>query len=154
MFIGPISNPASDLEAKFTKAQEAVRKDVERAFGVLQKRFRIIKTPARLWDVENMELVMKTCLILHNLIIEDEFHIPGAAELADEEWNETHAESATSGPKCEVSYCRLPPLTIPDLLHNYCANADRVRSERKHRKLFDDLLLHHHKLIAQRHGTE
>lgn len=52
--------------------QEAVRKDVERAFGVLQARFHIVSSPCRLWEQTDMKTVMKACLILHNMIIEDE----------------------------------------------------------------------------------
>jgi hypothetical protein len=52
--------------------QEAVRKDVERAFGVLQARFTIVKTPTRLWKQKDIKRVMMTCIILHNMIVEDE----------------------------------------------------------------------------------
>jgi hypothetical protein len=37
-------------EAEFAKAQEACRKDIERALGVLQARFVIVRGPARFWD--------------------------------------------------------------------------------------------------------
>ena len=40
-------------EAIFTKAQESARKDIERAFGVLQARFAIVRGPARFWDKKN-----------------------------------------------------------------------------------------------------
>lgn len=52
--------------------QESVRKDVERAFGVLQQRFRVVAIPCKLWSAEAMGDVMITCIILHNMIIEDE----------------------------------------------------------------------------------
>ena len=52
--------------------QESCRKDVERAFGVLQSRFAIIVGPSRFWRKEVLHDIMTTCIILHNMIIEDE----------------------------------------------------------------------------------
>lgn len=52
--------------------QESVRKDVERAFGVLQIRFVIVRGPARYWDIETLKDIMLTCIVLHNMIVEDE----------------------------------------------------------------------------------
>uniref|UniRef100_A0A0D3B8S3 Myb-like domain-containing protein n=1 Tax=Brassica oleracea var. oleracea TaxID=109376 RepID=A0A0D3B8S3_BRAOL len=56
----------------FAQRQEAVRKDVERAFGVLQTRFAIVKNPALFWDKVKTEKIMRACIILHNMIVEDE----------------------------------------------------------------------------------
>ena len=56
----------------FAKAQEAARKDVERAFRVLQSRFAIVRGAARLWDTETLGNIMKACVIMHNVIVEDE----------------------------------------------------------------------------------
>ena len=52
--------------------QEACRKDVERAFGVLQSWFAIVSRPARGWKHHNLKNIMKACIILHNMIVEDE----------------------------------------------------------------------------------
>ncbi|KAI2502215.1 Plant transposon protein [Fragilaria crotonensis] len=54
----------------FVTAQEAKRKDIERAFGILQARFHILSCPCRLWNRRAMDTVMRTCVILHNLIID------------------------------------------------------------------------------------
>lgn len=56
----------------FAERQEGVRKDVERAFGVLQSRFKIVRDPARLWYTPDLKNVMDACLILHNMIVEDQ----------------------------------------------------------------------------------
>jgi hypothetical protein len=66
------SNPDTQKKKKFAQMQEAARKDVERAFGVLQARFAIVKGPARFWDADTLSYIMKTCIILHNMIVEDE----------------------------------------------------------------------------------
>ena len=56
----------------FARAQESARKDVERAFGVLQSRFAIVRGAARIWDTETLGLIMRACVIMHNMIVEDE----------------------------------------------------------------------------------
>ncbi|KAI3664965.1 hypothetical protein L6452_43580 [Arctium lappa] len=56
----------------FKQRQESARKDVERAFGVLQSRWSIIKGPSRMWYKEQLRDIMHTCIILHNMIVEDE----------------------------------------------------------------------------------
>jgi hypothetical protein len=67
-----ISQPQGLERKYFAKVQEACRKDVERAFGVLQARFAIVSRPARGWRHGNLQLIMKACVILHNMIVEDE----------------------------------------------------------------------------------
>jgi hypothetical protein len=52
--------------------QESTGKDVERCFGILQSKFGIIANPCRLWSIEAMKDVMLACVILKNMIIEDE----------------------------------------------------------------------------------
>ncbi|XP_048605321.1 uncharacterized protein LOC125582910 [Brassica napus] len=71
-FIQSISLPQGPKAELFAKVQEATRKDVERAFGVFQARFAIVKNPAILWDKRQIGTVMRTCIILHNMIVETE----------------------------------------------------------------------------------
>ena len=52
--------------------QEFARKGVERCFGVLQSRWSMIAHPCRLWSTSGMADVMYACIIMHNMIIEDE----------------------------------------------------------------------------------
>uniref|UniRef100_A0A0D3E394 Nuclease HARBI1 n=1 Tax=Brassica oleracea var. oleracea TaxID=109376 RepID=A0A0D3E394_BRAOL len=51
-FIQSIPIPQGPKAVLFAQYQEAVRKDVERAFGVLQARFAIVKNPSLFWDKE------------------------------------------------------------------------------------------------------
>ncbi|XP_062182147.1 uncharacterized protein LOC133886468 [Phragmites australis] len=67
-----ISAPRGNKSVHFSAMQVAIRKDVERAFGVLQSRFAIIRRPARVWDQSTLQNIMTTCVIMHNMIIEDE----------------------------------------------------------------------------------
>ncbi|KAL9677483.1 hypothetical protein QQ045_005715 [Rhodiola kirilowii] len=50
-FVKSIRLPQSEPDKLFAKYQEGCRKDIERAFGVLQARFKIIREPARMWDI-------------------------------------------------------------------------------------------------------
>jgi hypothetical protein len=52
--------------------QAAARKDVERAFGVLQARWEIVKNPCRQYDLHTITNIMICCIILYNMIIDDE----------------------------------------------------------------------------------
>ncbi|XP_008225048.1 PREDICTED: uncharacterized protein LOC103324730 [Prunus mume] len=49
------------------------RKDVERCFGILQAQWAIIRRAAHLFNEEVLRSIMMTCIILHNMIVEDEY---------------------------------------------------------------------------------
>jgi hypothetical protein len=67
--------PEENLPMKYFKArQESCRKDVERAFGVLQSRWAMIRGPARSMSIPVIGDIMTACIILHNMIVEDEGH--------------------------------------------------------------------------------
>jgi hypothetical protein len=53
-----IREPAEDKNRRFAKGQEACRKNVECAFGVLQSRWVIVRHPARTWSTEVIWEVM------------------------------------------------------------------------------------------------
>lgn len=71
-FVKTITAPSGPAQEAFAAAQEAVRKDVERAFGVLQARFAILTRPGRSWSISKVSAVMKACVILHNMIVADD----------------------------------------------------------------------------------
>ncbi|XP_071699446.1 uncharacterized protein [Rutidosis leptorrhynchoides] len=65
---------SSVVDAKrkyFTKKQSAARKDVERTFEILQGRWGILRQPARAYSVNKIKRIMYGCIILHNMINED-----------------------------------------------------------------------------------
>ncbi|KAK1645910.1 hypothetical protein QYE76_063715 [Lolium multiflorum] len=66
-----VRNPNSEKTRRFAKMQEACRKDVERGFDVLQARW-AVRHPARTWSLKTMHEVMTCCVIMHNMIIENE----------------------------------------------------------------------------------
>lgn len=67
-----ISDPQGRKKKLFAAKQEACRKDVERAFGVLQAKFAIVAGSSRYWKKEVLHDIMTACIIMHNMIIEDE----------------------------------------------------------------------------------
>ena len=71
-FVKTISMPQGEKRKLFAQRQESARKDVERAFGVLQSRFAIIRGPSRFWDDGKMKNIIYACIILHNMIVEYE----------------------------------------------------------------------------------
>ncbi|KAG2299831.1 hypothetical protein Bca52824_036303 [Brassica carinata] len=71
-FIQSIRLPQGKTHSLFAKTQESVRKDVERAFGVLKARFSVVKNPSKLCDKEKIANNMRACIIIHNMIVEDE----------------------------------------------------------------------------------
>ena len=76
-FVKTISNIVpGGKKSHFAKVQEASRKDVERAFGVLQSRFAIVHYLAQIWSKDEMWEIMTCCVILHNMIIEGEQEEP------------------------------------------------------------------------------
>ena len=71
-FVKSFPRPMDPKRKLFKTMQEAARKDVERAFGVLQARWVIIRNGARFWDRNHLKDIMYACIILHNMIVENE----------------------------------------------------------------------------------
>jgi hypothetical protein len=70
--IKSVSSPLGNKCKWFAERQESCRKDVERTFGVRRARFKILHCPGRLWRQADLNAIMTTCIVLHNLIVEDE----------------------------------------------------------------------------------
>src|SRR6056300_425717 len=49
---------------------ESVRKDIECVFGILKKRFMILKYALRVHELETVGKIFRTCCILHNMLHE------------------------------------------------------------------------------------
>ncbi|XP_071687179.1 uncharacterized protein [Rutidosis leptorrhynchoides] len=70
-FVKGFSNVVDAKRKYFTKKQSAARKDVERTSGILQGRWGILRQPDRAYTVNAIKRIMYGCIILHNMIIED-----------------------------------------------------------------------------------
>ncbi|XP_018487830.2 uncharacterized protein LOC108858395 [Raphanus sativus] len=124
-FIQSIRLPQGPKNRLFAKYQESVRKDVERAFGVLQARFAVVKNPSNLWDKAKIKNIMKACIILHNMIVENErgtYNLRNYSEFIGEEGEcaYTIGEDSTLGE------------TIDPL--------KRIRDNQAHQQLKNDLI--------------
>ncbi|XP_015697625.1 uncharacterized protein LOC102716264 [Oryza brachyantha] len=71
-FVKTIRKPQTEKHKLNAQRQDGARKDVKCAFGVLQSRFDIVNRPARLWKRNDVVNIMQACVILHNMILEDE----------------------------------------------------------------------------------
>jgi hypothetical protein len=71
-FVKTIPRSLGAKRKYFASKQKSAIKDVEQAFGVLQSHFAIVREPVRYWDEETLANIMKACIIMHNMIIENE----------------------------------------------------------------------------------
>lgn len=130
-FIQTIPLPQTPKDKLFAERQEAVRKDVERAFGVLQARFAVIKRPALFWDKRVIKKVITTCIILHNMIVEDERDT--YANYTDpNEYNDDGVETTVDNSAFEADY--IVPIEL------YLANRRRLRDTEANSRLRKDLI--------------
>ncbi|KAE8982504.1 hypothetical protein PR003_g24915 [Phytophthora rubi] len=101
-----ISSLQGNKHKRYAVAQQAVRKDVERTFDVLQQRFRIIALPCKLWKVDAMNDVMLACIILHNMIVEVEMQFSSLTHdyLFEDNWVSTaKTDAATESPVTTIA---------------------------------------------------
>jgi hypothetical protein len=49
-FVKPVIQPRGKKQIQFHNTQVAARKDVKRAFEILQVQYAIVRRPARFWD--------------------------------------------------------------------------------------------------------
>lgn len=70
-FVRGIKEPYTENQKRYTKWQEATRKDIERAFGVLKGTWQFLDRPILLMDLNHISLRVTTCMILHNMLVSD-----------------------------------------------------------------------------------
>ncbi|KAM1159368.1 hypothetical protein ACFX19_033117 [Malus domestica] len=102
-FVKTVPHPRSAKEKHFARCQDGCRNDVERCFSILQARLAIIRGAARLFDVESLRSIMITCIILHNMIMEDEYDYEAVDEYEPDTMNNSRtriycAHDATDEP--------------------------------------------------------
>ena len=70
-FVKAITEPSTAAERAFTKWQESARKDIERAFGVLQCRWQCVARPIHLMNLTHIRHMVQASLIFHNMGVSD-----------------------------------------------------------------------------------
>ena len=80
MITMPMKNPVSEEQKRWSKWCESMRKDIECTFGILKKRFLILKNPIRLRSIKSITNVFHCCCLLHNMLLS----IDGLDEIVDE----------------------------------------------------------------------
>jgi hypothetical protein len=70
-FVKTISEPINKWEALYSIWQEAKRKDAERGFGVLKRKFGYLQWPFQMYDVGNIAEIVYCCFVLHNMAVEE-----------------------------------------------------------------------------------
>ncbi|KAF8409735.1 hypothetical protein HHK36_005814 [Tetracentron sinense] len=128
-FVKTIPSPQGNKQKYFAAAQESARKDVERAF-----RFAIVRGPARFWKCETLKDIMKACIIIHNMIVEDERDVNGAEDF--------NYDAIDESPHAPVSHERTTELM------KFIRGIHRIRDRGTHSQLQSDLVEH----LWQRHG--
>ncbi|XP_021759183.1 uncharacterized protein LOC110724096 [Chenopodium quinoa] len=102
-FVQGFTNPQTHKHMLFAEQQADARKDVECAFGVLQAKFAIVRQPALAYDEDVLADIMKACIIIHNMIVEDERDTYKNAEVTrryyetDRPMSHLGGEASTSG---------------------------------------------------------
>jgi hypothetical protein len=131
-FVKTMRNHVDHNKLHFTIAQESTRKDIERAFSVLQARWAVVRGPAYGWDHDQISNIMTTCIILHNMIIEDERDFA-----LDRSFNNIGEEDDPSTGSRRV-------------WDSFVQRLYQLKNKSKHQQLQNDLIEHH----WMRHGSD
>jgi Plant transposon protein len=70
-FVQCSTSPVGLKKKKYTGWQEACRKDIERAFALLQGNWQCKARPMYQIELKNVGEIMAACLILHNMCVSD-----------------------------------------------------------------------------------
>ena len=109
---------------------------MECAFGILQARFSIVRGPALFWDEATLNNIMKACIILYNMIIEDKWDPNGVQQGDDyKQVPESIPTTVSQEPTTKVQ--------------NFIQSHIRIKDRETHSQLQDDLVEHLWKLHGQ-----
>ena len=96
---------------------------------MLQSLFAVVRYPAQTWSKDQMWEIMTCCVILHNMIIEDEKKDPMSLLEEDDPYH-------LQGPLVEPDY------QVPPTWAAFIAMRQEIRDSAMHQQLQDDLVEH------------
>ena len=91
-FVKGFTQPVTQVERNYTGWQESVRKDIERAFGVLQLKFQWTSRPTMLHQLKDIAARVRTCMLLHNMCVADRVMEGDVRKRCDPSHNITEVE--------------------------------------------------------------
>lgn len=127
------SSPQTNKQKCFAQQQSRYRKDVERAFGVLQAKYAIVKGPARLWSQEDLKYIVDCVIILHNMGI-----------LYEKDMEELRIEDYENATRANLDDHRDVP-AVQELIQRH----RQIQSRPSNEQLKNDLIEH----VWNRHGN-
>jgi hypothetical protein len=68
-FVKTVQEPIDEKSKAYASWQEATRKDIERAFGVLQQKFHVLVRKFEQWFIDDISNVVLACIMLHNMMV-------------------------------------------------------------------------------------
>jgi hypothetical protein len=141
VFVAGFRVPNNAVDKNFTSWQESIRKDIERAFGVLQARWAILRNPARQWDRPYLDGIVECCVILHNMIVEDEhdLHYEARSDEMEFEYDDFDGNIVRSI-EFEAAVTNRPD--VPGPFASMLTRIGEVNNKQRHRQLRDDLKHH------------
>ena len=148
-FVKTVEEPCNTKSVVYSKWQEATRKDIERAFGVLQRKFQVLVKKIELWYVSDISDVVNTAIILHNMMVgyridNDEtecesFYAFSAAHDTEVVDDEEHREGNNNEQEQLDVNRRLAEMDLHRRLYDNVPNAERNDLTTQQRKVLDGL---------------
>ncbi|KAM0058129.1 putative harbinger transposase-derived protein [Helianthus debilis subsp. tardiflorus] len=130
------THPQDPKSIKFAQRHESARKDVDRAFEVLQARWAIVRGSAKVWIEKIISDIMLACIIIHNMIVEDEGPSIIDWSSGDDDGDEDDEED--DGDEDPPNYVRGATIEF----EHYLKRFDDLRDKSIHHQLQHDLVEH------------
>jgi hypothetical protein len=131
-FVKSFDEPMGVSKKRYATWQEASRKDIERAFGVMQRKFHILVRDFEYWFVQEIEQIVLACIILHNMMVEARL-VERLEEESIDWYDSTDEDEDTSivDPAMEAAERREAEVAVQMRLHEHTAyNHNQDRQDR------------------------